>query len=91
MQSLEFKKLSKFEKRRVKKPIKNYRNESRKPSRKYDGKIKMKKLRGVMIFNEGKNNVYFSMNEAAKSLGTYPIQIYVLIARGKGMFLDHQR
>ena len=55
---------------------------------KYDGKIKMKKPRCVMIFNEDNNDVYFSMSEAAKSLGTYPMQIYVMIARGKGMFLD---
>ena len=29
---------------------------------KYDGTIKIKKPRGVMIFNEGKNDVYSSMS-----------------------------
>ena len=59
---------------------------------KYDGKIgKAKKPRGVMIFNDEGNNhsVYSSMSEAAKSLGTYPMQIYVLIATGRGMFLSN--
>ena len=56
---------------------------------KYDGTIKIKKPRGVVIFNneDGTNSVYSSMREAAKSLGTYPMQIYVLIVTGRGMFL----
>ena len=54
---------------------------------KYDGKVRIKRPLGVIIFNDGNNTVYSSMSKAAKSLGTYPMQIYVLIARGKGMFL----
>ena len=53
---------------------------------KYDGKIRNpKEPRCVLMFND--NKVYSSMSEAAKFLGTYPMQIYVMIARGKGMFL----
>ena len=56
-------------------------------SEKYDGHIKNpKQPRCVLIFND--NKAYSSMNEAAKSFGTHPMQIYVMIARGKGMFLD---
>ena len=61
---------------------------------KYDGaKPKVKKSRCAMIFNDGneKGKVYSSMSEAAKALGIYPMQIYVLIATGRGMFLDEKK
>ena len=50
----------------------------------YDGKIKNpRRPRCVLMFND--NKVYSSISETSKFLETYPMQIYVMIARGKGI------
>ena len=59
----------------------------KKPARKEE--IKSRKSRRVEILNsDGTTTEYSSMSKAAKSLGVYPMQIYVLIAGGNGRFLD---
>ena len=51
--------------------------------------IKCRKSRCVEILNfDGTTTAYPSMSKAAKYLGVYPMQIYVLIARGNARFLD---
>ena len=88
MQSLEFKNYRNLKKEELKNLLEIATKSRESLPEKYDGKIKNKKeSRAVMIFNEGKNGMYFGMNEASKALKVYPMQIYVLIARGKRMFL----
>ena len=81
------------------KGMKNYRHlkkselakllkiELSKPTRKEENKSR--KLHRVEILNsDGTSKTYPSMSKAAKSLRVYPMQIYVLIARGNARFLD---
>ena len=60
---------------------------SKKPTRKEENKSR--KTHQVEILNsDGTSKTYSSMNKAAKSLGVYPMQVYVLIARGNARFLE---
>ena len=88
MQSFEFKELFWLEKKELKTLLKIIETNRENLPEKYNGKIRNpKEPRCVLMYND--NKVYSSMSEATKFLGTYPMQIYVMIARGKGMFLDY--